>query len=128
MNEFERAIKEAKANGKRDLARRIKDEMLIATALLDEAFRSGYEVIINNGDSSEKFISNKTKALDFLSQTDEDIIEIWYNGTQQAWFYLVYGNYGFDVVSDFSNNPVGNGIWETVLKPLSEKIERGDLD
>jgi hypothetical protein len=59
-------------------------------------------------------------------QTDEEYVEIFDGlGKQHGWFFLVYGNSGWDLVSDYSVGTVTDAIWNKVISPLADKMEEG---
>ena len=53
--------------------------------------------------------------------TDEDDLLICDpdSAAKIGWFQLIYGNSGYDVVSDFSDNDICNVIWNMVISPLA---------
>ena len=57
----------------------------------------------------------------FATDLDQIVIRAT-DGTKLGWFLLIYGNSGFDVVSDHSANPICDEIWETVIEPLTEDL------
>ena len=49
--------------------------------------------------------------MNVLWQTDEETVYIHDRaGKVMGWFYLVYGNDGYDLISDFSDNAASNGL------------------
>lgn len=126
MNDFNRAIREARSRSEFTLAKRIDSERRMVRALIKEALLLGYSVSVHDGDN---FVIKKSKdqkeILKTMYSTDEDMIYLYEEETRVGWFHLVYGNYGWDVISDHTDNDQCNDIWNRVLKPLSEKIEAG---
>lgn len=128
---FDKAIADARTPDHRhyslDLCRRIRAEKRMATALVTACIQRGYTVSVNDGgDWVVKRSTDKAEIMAALFSTDEDQIVIRdKDGNRAGWFWLVYGNDGWDVVSDFSDNAVCNAIWQEVLSPLSDKIAEG---
>lgn len=122
---FDDAIDTAEERGDRDLARRIKDERRMCTALVDACLKRAYVISVSDGeDWPVKRSTDKAAIMAALFSTDEDVIVIRNAaGDKLGWFQLIYGNDGWDVVSDSSENEVCNAIWNEVLSPLSDKIE-----
>lgn len=92
-----------------NVQRRITCERAIARALVKEAIKRGYVVSVWNGENYEiKRSRSVEKIIAALHTTDDDILRIslpLVGGDQFArigTFTLIYGNSGYDVVSDFS--------------------------
>ena len=128
---FDQAIADASnpyhRNHSPALARRIRAEKRIATALVTHALDRGYRISVNDGeDWPVKRSADKAEIMAALFSTDEDTIVLRSSaGEKVGWFRLIYGNDGWDVVSDYSANPTCDAIWEKVIRPLSDKIEGG---
>lgn len=122
---FDTSIQNAMDRGERALARRIKAEKRMSVALVTACLARGFAVSVSDGeDWPVKRSTNKTEILEALFSTDEDVIVIrTKNGEKAGWFQLIYGNDGYDVVSDYSANATCDAIWNEVLRPLSDKIE-----
>jgi len=126
---FDQAILDATNPDQRNcckaLAKRIKAEKRMCVALVTACLTRGFTVSVCDGEEWVVVDSeNKEDILCALFSTDEDVIVIRdTSGKKAGWFQLIYGNDGFDVVSDFSANDVCEAIWEEVLRPLSDKIE-----
>lgn len=108
------------------LARRMKAERRMCTALVDGCLKRGYVISVSDGeDWPVRKSTDKAEIMAALASTDEDGIVIRNAaGDKLGWFQLIYGNDGWDVVADYSDNEICNAIWNEVLKPLSDKIER----
>lgn len=122
---FDSAIERAENTCQRDLAQRLKAERIMAEVLIDAILKRDASVSVYDG---EEFVlrrsKNKAEILLAMSSTDEDKLIIRDAATNRnGWFKLVYGNSGYDVVSDHSDNAFCNEIWEQVLKPLSDHLE-----
>lgn len=89
-------------------------ERKIAKALVKEAFAAGYIVSVDNGGDEESGkMSNLKSVLSAMFQTDEERLYMWNptNGQRIGWVYFVYGNDGWDVISDYTVNlePIMSG-------------------
>lgn len=103
-------------------------ERRIATQVVDDLLAQSYSITVDNGDEEDsiKLSKNRTKILRAMFQTDEDRVYVHDPGSEKpsGWVYLVYGNEGTDVLSDYTVN------LEEALKPsraLADRIEAGDL-
>lgn len=126
MNDFNRAAREARERNEFSLAKRIDAERRMARALVKEAILLDYTISVHDGDS---YVLKKSKdqktILSKMYSTDEEMLYLYEDDQRIGWFHLVYGNDGYDVVSDYSDNDECNDIWNRILKPLSDKIEAG---
>jgi hypothetical protein len=127
MNDFNRAIKEAKTRGENSLARRIDAERRICSAIVKYALRN--EMLVSVCDGEEWTVKKSDKyrvVMNALFSTDEDILQLRNKaGENLGRFMLIYGNDGYDVVSDYTITETTETIWNEVIKPLSDKIESG---
>ena len=86
---------------------RTEVEQKIARALVVEALKAGYVITIDNGEDDEtrKFDGVKS-VLDAMFLTDQEHLHMWNptNGKRVGWVFFVYGNDGWDVISDYSVN------------------------
>lgn len=105
----------------------LRREQKMAEALVDECLNRGYVISVNDGEEWVVVRSNdRAKILAEMCATSDDTLVVRrMDGSKVGWFWFVYGNDGWDVISDFSANPICDEIWETVLSPLSEKLEEG---
>jgi len=125
---FNSSIKEAKERGELSLARRMDAERRIASAIVRHALKNNMQVSINDGEEwTVKKSGNYREIMSALYSTDEDVIRLnnATDGFPLGKFFLVYGNDGYDVVSDYTVTETTDHIWETVIKPLSDLIEMG---
>lgn len=82
-------------------------EQKIAKALIVSALKAGYVISVDNGDDEE---SRKFDCVSFvlkaMFQTDEEHLHMWNptNGQRVGWVFFVYGNDGWDVISDYTVN------------------------
>lgn len=124
-NPFKKAADEAKERGSNSVSRRILIEGAMAEALVKALTDRGYGVTVDDGEENVIVNSKDVRAIvSKMFQSDEDnVCAINDKGDVAAWFYLVYGNSGYDVISDFSANALGNEVWDKVLSPLSDELE-----
>lgn len=124
---FDTYINEQIEKGNTELADRMMAERRMARALVDAILDRGFTVTVSDGeDRVVKKSIDRAEIMGALSSTDEDYVYVTDgNGRDRAWFRLIYGNSGWDVVSDYSANELGDAIWNEVLSPLSDKIEAG---
>jgi hypothetical protein len=81
-------------------------ERKIATALVKEALAAGYTITVDYGDGETGKLSSLKAILKGMFQGDEDRLHM-YNPTNDqyiGWVYFVYGNDGYDVISDYTVN------------------------
>lgn len=82
-------------------------EKIIARRVVLDAINAGYALNINNGGDTNEMPQNSTKAKDVLAEmfaTDDEHLLFYKNGKCVGWVYFVYGNDGYDVVSDYTTN------------------------
>lgn len=84
-------------------------EKEISAAIVDALLKAGFELQINNGDSESKFMIDRANIIKHLYLTDEDRIFVRHADNSDptsvfGWVYLVYGNDGWDVLSDYTTN------------------------
>ncbi|WP_353645714.1 hypothetical protein [Mesorhizobium sp. WSM2239] len=123
MTGFDKYIAEATDPA---LRKRIEIEKQMAEALVDTCLERGFVISVYDGEEwAIKRSGDKAAIMAELFATDDDqvVIRRKEDGRHLGWFHLVYGNCGYDVVSDHSDNEVCNEIWEKVLRPLSDKLE-----
>lgn len=124
---FDKPIYDAMDRGEFRLAARLRAERRMVKALVNAILATGCRVNVHDGEELTLTQSKSRKDIyAALFTTDEDYIyAIRADGTRVARFDLVYGNTGWDVVSDSSANEYADKIWETVITPLSNKIASG---
>ena len=79
-------------------------EMKIAVAFINSALAKGYTVGVNNGEDDYPPMTDVEAIKKLMMQTDEEHLTIFKNGKKVGWVFLVYGNSGYDVISDYSTN------------------------
>lgn len=124
---FGKAIYDALDNGHLDLAKRLRNERRMVKALVNAILKTRASVSVHN---SEEWVLNKsTSRKDIYAAmftTDNDyIVAYTADGIGKGGFNLVYGNNGWDLVSNSSSNPYCDEMWGKVIMPLSEKIQSG---
>lgn len=83
---------------------RISIERRIVTSLVDEFLAQGFTLIVDDGEEHTP-AATKAAAMDALLNTDEDQLGIVdKEGDTIGWIKLVYGNDGWDVMSDWHTN------------------------
>lgn len=97
-------------------------ERQIVTQVIMTACELGHQVSIENGASDPtKPTSLLGDLLPEIMQTDEEWLVISHHGKPIGQVFMVYGNDGWDVISDYSDNDA----MESLLQPafaLSDKL------
>ncbi|MBV8895506.1 MAG: hypothetical protein JO051_03265 [Acidobacteriaceae bacterium] len=97
--------------------KRIGTEEKIARRCTDALLRAGYLLGVNDGEETTIERSSDANAIfHAMFTTDEDYILVYRKGEQEhfGWVRFIYGNDGWDVISDYSTNlePVMHGVLE----------------
>ncbi len=82
-------------------------EKVIARRVILDLLHAGFTLNVNCGDEDDELPepSNKAKTvLDAMFAADEDWLLVFQDGKRIGWVYFVYGNDGWDVVSDYTVN------------------------
>jgi hypothetical protein len=126
-NHFKKAIADAEAREAYSTARRIDGERRIASALVRAILDAEYDVGVNDGEETTVASTNNAKkAIDALFTTDEDYILVMSRvtpGTQIGWFWFIYGNDGYDVISDYAGNKVCDDLVKSI-ESVVKKVEK----
>jgi len=105
-------------------AKRIRCEGRIVAALVAAGLARGYTVSVSDGE--EFTINRSTDAAAILAatfSTDMDTLRFREaDGTSVGWFDLVYGNDGYDVISDHSANK-GSEELMADIQPVIDREE-----
>lgn len=127
MSPFEDAALKAEDRGEYSLARRIRVEDKMATALVEAALDRGLLLSVFDGEEwTVKRSTDKSEIIGSLFSTDADLIRLRdRGGTGHGQFWLVYGSDGYDVVSDYTVTDTTEAIYNEVLAPLSDRLEAG---
>jgi len=76
-------------------------ERKIASALIKAGIAAGYSISVDNGEAVEIKESTDRKAiLKVMFQTDEENL-LFHKDGKDSFVYLVYGNDGYDVISNY---------------------------
>ena len=81
-------------------------ERKIATAFVTEAIKAGFVLTVDYGDGESKRFRTIESVLAAMFQGDDDRVYV-YNPTNNqrvGWCWFVYGNDGWDVISDYTVN------------------------
>lgn len=91
---------------------RIAIEKTIVSMIIEDAFAQGYKVAVDNGGDDEVpfIVDNYDEAMKEVMHTDEEVIRF-HDGTRWVGaVYLVYGNDGWDAISDHTDNTITHRI------------------
>jgi len=86
---------------------RQKVERKIASALIQEALDAGYHISVNNGGDEDEIqpSHDKNEILNAMFATDEEHLCFFdKKGKPKGWVWFVYGNDGYNVISDYTVN------------------------
>lgn len=90
-------------------------EERIAGKVIDAALAAGYSITVNDGEEDTLIRSTrKHLVLDAMFSTDWDFLKLCKDEAQVGWIHFVYGNAGYDVISDYTLS----------LKELIKPVER----
>lgn len=81
-------------------------ERQIATAFVDEALKQGYSLTVNNGGDTDEIkpTTDQRTILEAMFATDDEHLIVIKDGKRIGWVRFVYGNSGWDVISDYTTN------------------------
>lgn len=79
-------------------------ERKIAKAVISSALNAGYKISVFDGEEETSILSSCTEILKAMFTTDEDTLYMSFSGNKIGWVKFVYGNDGYDVVSDYTVN------------------------
>jgi len=99
------------------LRTRQKIERQIVKKTIGELLAAGYGLGVADPDDDEWLIENSTDAdavMKELMAADEEHLYVYRDGKRIGWVYFVYGNSGWDVISDYTVN------LEPVMKIVGE--------
>lgn len=85
---------------------RQKVEREIATKAVEDALAAGYGLNTDIGDGPElpAPTTDRQTIIDAMFKGDEDRLLVYSNGRSIGWVYFIYGNDGYDVISDYTIN------------------------
>lgn len=130
-NPFTKAQMEAELKGNLELSLRLNIEGQIVRKLIEDAISQGHGVTVNNGEEDAYAGTDVEQALAACFQTDEDYIELDKaledeGYLSDGWVRLVYGNSGWDVISDYSANEITERAVAGAME-LSRSLEGGHV-
>jgi hypothetical protein len=102
--------------------RRQAIEKRIVEAVVDEALKQGYELSVDDGEETHPATTERAKVIDAIMETDEDYLTLLKNGVEIGWVRFVYGNEGWTVISDYSDNDVTRSVIASAEK-IAESYE-----
>lgn len=76
----------------------------IASVLVRDALAAGYMLAVNNGEDETKPSADYAEIAAAMFATDEDYLVFVKDGKRKGWVRFIYGNGGWDVVSDYTTN------------------------
>lgn len=79
-------------------------ERKIATAFVKAAIDARYEITVDYGDGPTNLLFTSRAVLAKMFQGDDDMLVLFKQAKSKAWIHFVYGNDGWDVISDYSVN------------------------
>lgn len=124
MDNFTQYADRAKSRGQNDLAKRIMTERRICSALIKQVLADGHALSVFDGE--EWTVDNSRDAAVIrhaLFTTDGDELVVSDLAKKRiGWFSLIYGNDGYDVISDYTANDYCQSVWDR-LEPMITKIE-----
>lgn len=102
-----------------EVKRRIAVEKKIVIRTVAELLKAGYQLSVFDGEEESRITWDAKELHKALMNTDEDFLNVWVEGEakQFGWVKFVYGNYGNDVISDYTVN------LESVLAPVNAYAE-----
>jgi hypothetical protein len=80
-------------------------ERKIAEKLIDDAIGQGFQISVDDGE--EVVLEQSADKKDILAamfSVDEEYLWFYKNGLQNGWVFFVYGNDGWDAISDYTAN------------------------
>lgn len=93
-------------------------EAIVCARAVSDLLAAGYEIKVDNGDDVTERLSERDAVLREMFACDDDLLRIYRKKKSIGWVRLIYGNGGFDVISDYTTN------LESVLKPANDLADR----
>ena len=105
---------------------RIACEQRIVTRAIDAMLQAGYLLCTNDGDSlrPETPTADRAAIMAEIMEVDDEYLMVYaraHNGTAEGWIRFVYGNDGYDVISDYTTN------LEAQLSPVNAYADTQDV-
>ena len=79
-------------------------ERRIARRLIIDGLKAGYTIAVYDGGEVFGPFSSTKDILDKMFSVDCEHLLFYKDGTRVGWVYFVYGNDGWDVISDYTTN------------------------
>lgn len=123
-NPFTNAAHKANTHGYTEIANRLAIEGRIVSMVLQTALSRGYTVSVNDGeDWTVKQSGDFDELLGAMLTTDSDTIMIRdFENRMVGWVDFIYGNDGYDVISDMSGS--NDARWLSFIEEINAYIER----
>lgn len=88
------------------LQNRIKLEQRIVKMTVDALLAKGYTLSVFDGEEEHTATKERKAIIDALMETDEDYLNVSSsdNTVNLGWIRFIYGNDGYDVISDYTTN------------------------
>lgn len=88
-------------------------EKRIVLHLIDELLAQGFKLAVYDGEEEHAATTSRLKLIQDVMNTDEDYLIVYPANADQSsdrlgWVKLVYGNDGWDVISDYTVNLEAN--------------------
>jgi len=97
-----------------EVNKRMALERRVVTAFLNEALAAGYSVAVNNGGDDDELPPSRkrTEIMSAMFATDDEHLILYKEGKRVGWVWFVYGNDGWDAISDYTTNlePLMKGV------------------
>lgn len=104
-----------------DVKRRVAVETRIVKSTVKELLSHGFLLTVDDGDGETSKPTNNVKTLHgFLMETDDDYLHVYSDGKHFGWVRFVYGNDGWNVMSDYT---VNLEPFLTATNKLAESLE-----
>lgn len=94
-------------------------EREIVKQVIKDALKFGWELEVDSGEEIEYRGKDADKAFEALDQFDDAYLFLYSQGERpKGWVRFVFGNYGWDVVNDYTVN-----LEDTVMKKANEMAD-----
>lgn len=127
MTNFTAAAERSKREGYLDLAKRITTEGRICSKLIKHGLASGYSIsVFDSEEWSVTKSTSYTEIMEVMFCTDSDVV-VFYDaeGNRIGNVALIYGNDGYDVISDWSApNDAALEAFSDWLKPVTDYADK----
>ena len=124
MDNFQKYADRAKWSRNKNLAKRIMTERRICSALIKQVLADGHALSVFDGEEWTVDNSRDAAVIRYaLFTTDSDELVVSDLAKKRiGWFSLIYGNDGYDVISDYTANDYCQSVYDR-LEPMIDKIE-----